>query len=417
VTLLSWRDRGSSRRAGSHGAISGPAIEEAVYFGTFDLLLTYCTKVIDFGPFSFLTRLRTKETMVVPVRGRPSRAAILSAVDDGVHELERIGGLPTPFESAAIWEGMWQEEAHHSTAIEGNTLLLKQVRILLDTGIVTGPAKELKEILEVQAYADAARWTYEQALPHGDWQPGRTIGLTEIREVHRRVVEPVWLHFPPDDLLPGETPGSFRLHDIHPFQGGLRPPPFPEVAVLLHDWIEAACADVPEGMHALEALAILHARFEQIHPFIDGNGRVGRLLLNLLLVRHGYPPAIVLKQERSKYLRALQRSDPVRSVGQLSLMMPEGDEPHRPEYGPLTEVVARAVKRSIDRFLLPGLAGPHRLLPISALVRDEISAVALRRAAERGRLVAEHRDGRWYSTTRAVDDYLRSRRQGRRRGI
>jgi len=355
-------------------------------------------------------------TMLMATRGRPSRIAILSAVDEGVRELERIGGLPTPSESASIWEGMWQEEAHHSTAIEGNTLLLKQVRVLLDTGVVTGPPKELKEILEVQAYADAARWTYEQALPHGDWQPERSISLTEIREIHRRVVEPVWLHFPPDDLLPGESPGSFRLHDIQPFQGGLRPPPFPEVPARIHDWTELACRDTAHGTHALEALAVLHALFEQIHPFIDGNGRVGRLLLNLLLVRHGYPPAIVLKQERTKYLRALQRADPVRRVGQLTMMMPEGDEPQRPDYGPLTEVVARAVKRSIDRFLLPGLAGPHRLLPLSALVRDDISAIGLRRAAERGRLVAENRDGRWYSTGRAVDEYLASRTQGRQRG-
>jgi fido (protein-threonine AMPylation protein) len=355
-------------------------------------------------------------SMMMPGRGRPSRAAILSAVDEGVRELDRIGGLPTPFESAAIWEGIWQEEAHHSTAIEGNTLLLKQVRVLLDTGVVMGPPRELKEILEVQAYADAARWTYEQALPGGDWQPDMNISQTELREIHRRVVEPVWAHFPPDDLLPGESPGNYRLHDIQPFQGGMRPPTFTEVPVRAQDWIEAANRDQVEGVHTLESLAAFHAQFEQIHPFIDGNGRVGRLLLNLLLVRKGYPPAIILKQERAKYLRALQRADPIRRIGQLSLGMPEGDEPQRPEYGPISEVVARAVKRSIDRFLLPGLAGPHRLLPLSALLRDGVSSVALRRAAERGRLVAENREGRWYSTSRAVDDYLASRTQGRRRG-
>jgi fido (protein-threonine AMPylation protein) len=354
-------------------------------------------------------------TMLMPGRGRPSRAAILSAVDEGVEELTRIGGLPSPFENEAIWGDIWKEESHHSTAIEGNTLLLKQVQILLDSGVVTGPPKDLSEILEVQAYAEAARWVYEQALPEGEWQPDGRINLAEIREIHRLVVEPVWRHFPPDDLVPGEGSGSFRLHDIQPFAGGMQPPPFTDIPALIGDWLAETSAPLPSGAHVLEVVAGLHAQFEQVHPFRDGNGRTGRLVMNLLLVRCGYPPAIILKQDRDRYLAALRRADPVRRVGNLAMMMPEGNEPQRADVGPLTELLARAVKRSIDRFLLPGLAGPHRMLPLSALTVDGVSAVGLRRAAERGRLVAQQRNGRWYSTRGAVDTYLASRRQGRRR--
>lgn len=355
-------------------------------------------------------------TMMMPRRGRPSRSAILAAVDEGVEELDRIGGLPTPLENQDIWGDIWKEESHHSTAIEGNTLLLRQVQLLLDTGKVTGPPKDLSEILEVQAYAEAAKWVYEQALPGGDWEPSARISLTEVREIHRLVVEPVWRHFPPDDLQPGEGPGGFRLHDIRAFSGGMTPPPFPEVPALVADWVASADAPTADGSHVIEAVAALHARFEQIHPFRDGNGRTGRLLLNLLLVRSGYPPAIILKQDRERYLAALRRADPVRRTGALAMMMPEGDEPQRPDHGALTELIARAVKHSIDRFLLPGLAGPHRMLPLSALASAEITAIGLRRAAERGRLVAQQRGGRWYSTRRAVDSYLDSRTQGRRRG-
>jgi fido (protein-threonine AMPylation protein) len=353
-------------------------------------------------------------TMLMGRRGRPSRAAILAAVDEGVVELGRIGGLPSPIENASIWEGIWTEEAHHSTAIEGNTLLLKQVRVLLETGVVTGPPKELKEILEVQAYAEAARWTYAQALPGGDWQPDDRITLTELREIHRLVIEPVWRHFPPEELLPGEGPGSFRLHDIQPFAGGLRPPDFTAVPHLLTDWLAAANSPV-EGQHPLERLAEVHARFEQIHPFRDGNGRAGRLVLNLLLVRLGYPPAVILKKERDAYLRALQRADPARADIDLSAAS-TATARHGPEFGALSALVARAVKRSIDRFLLPGLAGPHRLLSLSALATDDLTALGLRRAAERGRLVAYLRDGRWYSTQAAVANYRASRTPGRRRG-
>jgi fido (protein-threonine AMPylation protein) len=351
-------------------------------------------------------------TMQMRGRGRPSRSAVLASVDEGVRELARVGGLPSPTENAAIWEDIWYEEAHHSTAIEGNTLLLKQVRVLLETGVVTGPARELREILEVQAYAEAARWVYSQALPGTEWRTSGHINVTELREIHRLVVEPVWRHFPPEELLPDEGPGSFRRHNIAPLASGVRPPDLTQVPQLVSDWIDAANEEL-DGEHAMLRLARLHASFEQLHPFRDGNGRTGRLLLNLLLVRHGYPPAVILKAQRAKYLLALRRADPVRHVGALTLLLPEGDITQRPDSGPLAELIARAVKTSIDRFLLPGLAGPHRLLPLSALANQDVSALGLRRAAEKGRLVATFQDGKWYSSKQAVDRYLASRHQGR----
>jgi hypothetical protein len=96
-----------------------------------------------------------------------------------------------------------------------------------------------------------------------------------------------------------------------------------------------------------EELARLHNQFERVHPFIDGNGRAGRLVMNLVLVRLGYPPVIVFKRQRSAYLAAMQRAD-------------GGD------YGALGELIAQA----------------------TALAGDDFSAIALRRAAQRGRLDA-----------------------------
>lgn len=335
--------------------------------------------------------------------GRPPRSALFEAVDQGLDDLRRIGGLPEPSENSAIWANIWYEETHNSTAIEGNTLLLHQVRRLLEDGVVTAAGKGLAEYLEVQAYSEAARWVYSQALPGGDWKPDGLLSLTELREIHRRVVRPVWEHFPPDGLMPDEGPGNYRRHDILRFKEGWEPPPFTEVPPLVSDWLAVVNAGPRSGEHVLMHLARVHAEFEQIHPFRDGNGRTGRLVVNLLLVRRGYPPAIVLNRDREKYMRALQSADPstVRSRG--------------PEYGPLAELFARAVRRSTDRFLLPGLAGPHRLLPISALVTDDLSVIALRRAAEKGRLISEVRGGRWYSTKAAVDYYLARRRRRPRR--
>lgn len=72
--------------------------------------------------------------------------------------------------------------------------------------------------------------------------------------------------------------------------------------------------------------------------------------------------------------------------------------------------VARAVRSSLDRFILPGLAGPHRLLPLAALATRAVTALALRHAAERGRLRAIRQSDRWYSTKEWVAAYARTRR-------
>jgi cell filamentation protein, protein adenylyltransferase len=72
-------------------------------------------------------------------RGRPSRAAVYERLRVQIGELrERLGGLPSPLEAEGIWRGIWLEEAHHSTAIEGNTLVLKQIELLLAEGRAVG---------------------------------------------------------------------------------------------------------------------------------------------------------------------------------------------------------------------------------------------------------------------------------------
>src|SRR5947208_16610511 len=100
-------------------------------------------------------------------RGRPPREVIYQRLDTQIAELwQRMGGLPNPLEAADIWRGIWFEEAHHSTAIEGNTLVLKQVEALLAEGRAVGD-KQMSEYMEVRGYADAAEWVYGQAIEIG----------------------------------------------------------------------------------------------------------------------------------------------------------------------------------------------------------------------------------------------------------
>ncbi|THV41256.1 Fic family protein [Glycomyces buryatensis] len=327
-------------------------------------------------------------------RGRPSRQTVYDRLEEAITDLRtRLGGLPTPVEAEAIWDELWHQEAHHSTALEGNTLVLNEVKKLLEEGRAVG-SKDLSEYMEVVGYGAAAKWVYGQALEPGDWTNGELLSIQEVRKVHYEVMTPVWNVAPHPQATPKETPGNWREHDIQPFPEGMTPPPFPEVGHRMTDWVE----DVKQlresdGVPFPERLAKAHNDFEQIHPFLDGNGRTGRLLLNLLLVRLGYPPAIVFKNERKKYLNAMRKAD-------------KGD------CGPMGELIARAVTNNLYRFVVPAVAGPSRLVPLASLADEDagITVTALRAAAERGRLRAQKTDsGNWLSSKNWLADYEKNK--------
>lgn len=335
-------------------------------------------------------------------RGRPSRRTVYARLDAAIVELRtRLGGLPSPKESETIWADIWHLEAHHSTALEGNTLVLREVEALLEEGRAVG-AKGLKEYLEVRGYADAARWVYGQALEPDDWSSEALITVNELRRIHHMAMTPMWEVEPHPQAAHEEGPGSFRRHDIRPFHGGMIPPPWTEVPAAVTDWVaavvrlgEAIRSEASLAAPLPEWLARVHQHFEQVHPFIDGNGRTGRLALNLILVRLGYPPVVIFKRQRPAYLAALQKAD-------------RGDD------GPLGELIARAMHDNLNRFIVPNLAGSARLVPLTALANRDFTVAALRQAAQRGRLDAvQGPDGIWRSSRKAVQAYQKAKHSRR----
>lgn len=234
-----------------------------------------------------------------------------------------------------------------------------------------------------------------------DYQGEWLVTVSEVRSVHQLVTSAAREVAPHPSAHLDESPGSYRTHDIREFAGGMKPPSWVEVPSRMTSWVDSV-NEFGAQLSSLQVsavrtvdiplrLAALHCEFERIHPFLDGNGRTGRLLLNLILVRLGFPPVIIFKRDRAKYLSALDRAD-------------------QADLGPLAELIARSVIDNLHKFVVPGIAGPARLVPLQSLATPELAYAALRQAARRGRLDATHgSDGVWRTSKAAVIAYQRRR--------
>lgn len=322
---------------------------------------------------------------------RPTLNSLLSRVDEHVSLFHfDYGGLPRAVEADEILREIWLEDTYHSSALEGNALSKKQVADLVVRGEASG---RLSDALEVAGYSEAARWVYRHAQDYH--LPERGVPQTVISHVHQLLMAPSWQMSPFSD---GSRPGEWRTQAIRINGSAVKTTPAIAIESTLDEWVSASkLMQREEGEHAITHLARLHAWFERIHPFADGNGRTGRLVLNFMLLQRGYPPAVLHSTERRRYLKALAQSD----AG---------------VHGPLTEMLARAIETSINQFLIPQLAGDKRLVPLPALAEySGYSPAYLRQLAHGSRLRAT-REGRiWMSSRKWVDEYKESRsNRGRR---
>nr|CAH7765454.1 unnamed protein product [Callosobruchus chinensis] len=167
---------------------------------------------------------------------------------------------------------------YHTVGIEGNTMTVEQLRYLLETGqVVRG--KSLIEHNEILGLEKAMQ--YIKLLVRQDY-----IGHNEILGIHRRVMGHV------DPL----ASGVFRNENV--FVSSHSPPFYEEVPSLMDSYVEWLNSEEAQSMHPVRYAALAHYKLVDIHPFIDGNGRTSRLIMNLILLKAGYPPVMVLKEQR-----------------------------------------------------------------------------------------------------------------------
>ena len=203
-------------------------------------------------------------------------------------DLDRLRPL-SPGALANLEHAYDLELTYTSNAIEGNTLTQIETNLVIEQGVTIG-GKKLKDHLEAIDHYDAIRYVREiarQTTPLGEF---------DVRNLHALVVKRA------DPEIAGRYATSGRYVNT---DAGRHAFPSPaEVPALMGDfsaWLSAAPATPETAFTA-------HRRLVDIHPFNDGNGRTARLLMNLVLIRGGYPPVAVRPEDRLAYLRALQQA-------------------------------------------------------------------------------------------------------------
>lgn len=214
---------------------------------------------------------------------KKSYAPILEQVDTLKKSLDSCRPL-TPAEVEAIKEVFLVEHTYNSNAIEGNTLTLKETALVLQG--ITIDQKPLKDHLEAVGYKEAFQYVEELA------KKDKPLSEYDIKSIHNLV-----LADRPEDR------GVFRRVNVR-IAGALTNPvqPYliePKIGELLKNYQKWS-----KTMHIVECVANFHLQFESIHPFIDGNGRTGRLLMNLQLIKSGLPAINIKFADRRKYYDA-----------------------------------------------------------------------------------------------------------------
>ena len=218
-----------------------------------------------------------------PADGRLSRVSLLTEIETKRERLAEMRPL-TQGEVERLREEFLIDFTYNSNAIEGNTLTLKETALVLEG--MTIDQKPLKDHLEAVGHRDAFLYVPDIAT--------KDIPLDEsvIKNIHALVL----MDRPEDKGIYRRIPVRIMGAYTEPVQPYLIEP---KIAELL-----AENEQRRETMNPIERIARFHLEFEGIHPFIDGNGRTGRLLLNLDLIRNGYPPINVKFTDRKRYYDA-----------------------------------------------------------------------------------------------------------------
>lgn len=288
-----------------------------------------------------------------------------------------------PISSAAlsnIRESLTLEWTYNSNAIEGNTLTLQETKMIIEEGF-TVKGKPLREHFEAVNHQEAVEFI--QTLISDNY----ILHANDILQTHGLVLQKIEKEFA----------GRYRNAGVRIAGANFVPPNALKVDALMEELLHWVNHENQE-LHWVIKATIFHHRFVWIHPFFDGNGRTIRLIFNLLLMQQGFPPAIILKNDRKKYYDALNKAN-------------QGD------YAKLLLLVLQALERSLDLYL-SNLKNTYENYQSITNIANEpdmpYGQEYISLLARRGKIDAFKEGRNWLTSKEAVLNYVQNRKRERK---
>jgi len=300
---------------------------------------------------------------------------LLQSIEGKKRELDRNRPL-NPSIVRKLEEEFTLAWTYNSNAIEGNTLTLQETEIVINSGITIG-GKTVNEHFEAI--------NHKKGIDYLKLVIEKKERITEqvIRNLHSLILNSI------DDA----EAGNYRKQNVRIVGANHLPPQSIKVPRLMSEFFEWLNEN-EYNRNIAELAADVHYKLVMIHPFIDGNGRVSRLLMNLLLMKHGYPPAIILKVDRKRYYRVLNEAN---------LGKPE----------PFNDFIGRSIERSLIIYLSsiePDQTENKMFINLREATKYcEYSQEYLSLLARKGRIAAVKINKNWMTTREAIEEYIKTK--------
>ena len=301
----------------------------------------------------------------------------LERIHEKKRELDKKRPIPT-YVLKSIKDSLSIEWTYNSNSIEGNTLTLQETKMVIEDGF-TIKGKSLREHFEVVNHQEAIEFV--ESLASDKY----ILNKLDVLSVHHLVLQKIEKDFA----------GKYRTSGVRISGANFVPPNALKVDEFVSELIDFAN---DSEVDILIRSAIFHHRFVWIHPFFDGNGRTARLLLNLLLMKSGFPPAIILKNDRKKYYDALNQAN-------------------NHDYSKLVLLILQAVERTLDIYLGNLNNTYDQYQNISEIVKEPdvpYGQEYVSLLARQGKIAAFKEGRNWLTSKDAVLDYVENRDRKRK---
>ncbi len=271
------------------------------------------------------------------------------------------------------------EWTYNSNSIEGNTLTLRETQMVLQEGI-TVKGKSLREHFEAKNHETALDYLYTLV------KPGYQLNGKDILKLHELVLRSI-----EDDFA-----GRLRNSGVRIAGANFVPPNAQKVSGLFDELVNFVNEN-KQQLNVIELAMVFHHKFVWIHPFFDGNGRTVRLAMNLILMNAGFPPAIILRNDRKKYYAALNAAN-------------KGD------YNKLALLMCQALERTLNIYIQALPDNDANYTEISNLVEEEqlpYGQEYISLLARQGKIDAYKEGRNWLTTKEAIHEYIKNRKRKR----